>query len=284
MTAEVIPSYGSPAASEPTNELASVSEVLGSAPTQRTDLHLGHGVAFALGSEGQTTLELYAQMTRVSMGDRQLALPRLPAQLSPEGVVFEDEHGLLSVGASGEVLFQYVPSPAPTERHPQPDAAITPTISATTSEPARGSRPAETESPVSDDPATPETHPDDTSPAPREKRERDETKRILKGRLIAPPTFHPNPKSGALIGEFRVAVGSKDDPEQTEFVKVSCFDNPAKESFNATKLQALVEAGELATGTSITVVGFEHPLIRRGKHEGTQLYATVVKPTPTRQR
>jgi hypothetical protein len=163
---------------------------------------------------------------------------------------------------------------------------VPPTTRATTTEPAKVSRPAETESPVSDDSGGSETQPEDVSPAPRGKRERDETKRIVKGRLIATPTFHPNPKSGALIGEFRVAVGSKDDPETTEFVKVSCFDNPAKESFNATKLQGLVEAGEITTGTSVTVVGFEHPLIRRGRHEGTQLYATVVKPTPpqTRQR
>ena len=136
------------------------------------------------------------------------------------------------------------------------------------------------QTPASDDSAGSGTRPDETSPPANQTRERDETKRILKGRLIAPPTFHANPRSGALIGEFRVAVGSKDDPERTEFVKVSCFDNPAKESFNATKLQGLVEAGEIATGTLITVVGFEHPLIRRGKHEGTQLYATVVKPTP----
>lgn len=275
MTPEIDQSPGDTPTAEPASELASVSEALGSTPTQRTDLHLGCGVVFALGNQGQTTLELYPQVTRVCMGDRQLALPRLPAQIGSEGVVFEDEHGLLSVGASGEVLFQYVPSPAP---------AMTPTTRATTTEPAQGSRPAATESPVSDDSVTPETHPDDTSPAPRGKRERDETKRILKGRLIAPPTFHANPKSGALIGEFRVAVGSKDDPERTEFVKVSCFDNPAKESFNATKLQDLVDAGEIVTGTSVTVVGFEHPLIRRGKHEGTQLYATVVKPTPTPTR
>ncbi len=81
-----------------------------------------------------------------------------------------------------------------------------------------------------------------------------------------------------------MAVGRTDDPDQTEFVKVGCFDHSAKESFNATKLQAAVEAGEIATGTSVTVVGFKHPLIRRGRHEGTQLYAAVVKPVGQTRR
>jgi hypothetical protein len=271
MTPETTPSRGD-TPSPARDDVASIADVLGAAPTQRTDLHLGHGMVFALGREGQTTLELYPQMTRVSMGDRQLVLPRLPAQLSSEGVVFEDERGLLSVGASGEVLFQYMPSPAP---------STAPTLHGTTTEPARASRSAEAESPVSDDSGGAEGQSEDTSLPPGGKRERDETKRILKGRLIAPPTFHANPKSGALIGEFRVAVGRKDDPDKTDFVKVSCFDNPAKESFNASKLQEAVEAGEIATGTLVTVVGFAHPLIRRGKHEGTQLYATVVKPSST---
>jgi hypothetical protein len=214
------------------------------------------------------------------MGDRQLALPRLPAQISSEGVVFEDEHGLLSVGATGEVLFQYVPSPALSQQTPQAAESIAPIPQEPTGRAGQGRRPEPTQRPVSGDSAGSQTHPSETPPTPAKTRERDETKRILKGRLIAPPTFHANPKSGALIGEFRVAVGSTDDSDTTEFVKVSCFDHPAKKRFTATKLQALVEAGEITTGTAVTVVGFEHPLIRRGKHEGTQLYATVVKPTP----
>jgi hypothetical protein len=267
-----------PSDSDPSSdELASVADALGIPVRRQVDLHLGDGVAFSLGEEGQTTLELYPTLVRVSMGDRQLALPRLPAHVSAEGVVFEDERGLLSVGATGEVLFQFVPSPA---------ESLSTTPHTTTTARQQVSPPEAAALPVTDDSAAPATPPDETSPSSSRTREREQTKRIVKGRLIAPPTFHPNPKTQALIGEFRVAVGSKDDPETTEFVKVSCFDNPAKESFNATKLQELVEAGELTTGSTVTVVGFEHPLIRHGKQEGTQLYATVVKPTSreTRQR
>jgi hypothetical protein len=125
----------------------------------------------------------------------------------------------------------------------------------------------------------PQTAANDSSPAPQHRRERNETKRLLKGRLIAPPTFHPNPKTNALIGEFRIAAGSKTDPERTEFVKVSCFDNPQTERFVASRLRDLVDAGALATGTRLTAVGWEHPLVRHGKRVGTQLYATVIKPT-----
>src|SRR5215218_3722423 len=105
MTTETHPARTDGPTTEPTTECSSISDALGASPTLRTDLHLGNGVAFTLGNEGQTTLELYSQVTRVSMGDRQLALPRLSAQIGAEGVVFEDERGLLSVGATGEVLF-----------------------------------------------------------------------------------------------------------------------------------------------------------------------------------
>ncbi len=113
-----------PSGSDPSSEdIAALSETLG----RQVDLHFGDGVVFSLRDHGRVNLELFPTVVRVSMADCQLVLPRLPAQPSSEGVVFGDGRSLLSVGASGEVLFQYVPSPT------RPEA---PTA---TEEPARGS-------------------------------------------------------------------------------------------------------------------------------------------------
>lgn len=186
-----------PAEARPTPpqlDLPALADALQVAPARRTDVHFGTGYAFALGDAGETQLELYRSAVRVSMGDRQVALPRSEAQISNEGVVFEDEHGLLSVGAAGDVLFQYTPS----------------------SPPASAELPAE-----------PTTQPQaETPPLSREGKPKVKSERHV-GELGQ--VFTHTTKTGKFVAEVELAIPDPQRPGQKLFVKFAAFNDMAQE-------------------------------------------------------
>lgn len=211
----------------------SVQTALQATPEDRVDWHLGRGVLFRLGGEHRASLELYPQVVRVTVPHGQLAVPRREPEATPEGVVFQDpEHFVLSVGPTGEVLFQYSPAPPPDT--PAGDTRKTlPSPRPPLPAPAAGERP-----------------PSPTQ-ATAEAKEKATSERYV-GRLGEVRTHRT--KQGKLVAEVELTVADPDRPGASKLVKFAAFGE---------KAEAL--AREYQPGQEVTAVGIPHALRRRGK-------------------
>ena len=216
-------------------DVPSLETALQSTPEERLDWHLGRGVLFRLGQPEQASLELYPQIERVSVPQGQLAVSRREAEVVPEGVVFQDpDQFFLSVGPSGEVLFQYWPTSASAAAH-----------TSVTSEHVQSSRSSRAEATRADRRAA-----SPSSPAAVVK-EKAKSERYL-GRLGEVKTHRT--KQGKLVAEVELTVADPERPGASQLVKFVAFGEKAK------ALQR-----EYQSGQEVTAVGIPHELRRRGR-------------------
>jgi hypothetical protein len=205
-----------------------VQTALHAAPEARLDWHLGRGVGFTLGPDRQTSLELFPQVVRVTVPQGHLAVARREAEVGPDGVVFQDpEQFFLSVGPTGEVLFQYFPpsaSGARDERERQPGSVPAP---------------------------TPDRSPGSPPPLP-ETADKPKSERYVG---IMGPVHTHRTKQGKLVAEVELSVPDPDRPGSSRLVKFAAFGE---------KAEAL--ARDYQAGQTVTAVGIPHELKRRGKN------------------
>jgi hypothetical protein len=215
---------------QPDPELSSLELALRACPEERIDPHLGRGAAFRLGNGQRVSLELFPQVVRMTVPTGQIALPRSEAAVRPEGVVFQGEHHVLSVGPTGAVLFQYAPPDG--ERV---DAAEAPT------QPIWAGHSASTRGESAPPP----------SPAP-EAREKPKGERYV-GRL-GEVRAHQT-RAGKLVAEVDLTIADPDRPGASRLVKFAAFGE---------KAEAL--ARDYQPGHEVTAVGIPHELRRRDRH------------------
>ncbi len=180
------------AADNTLSDIPDIAEALQANPQDRVDTHLGLGVAFSLGNEQPVQLELYQDVLRLSLPEGQLAIPRTPAEISPEGVAFSrPDSFFLSVGQTGEILFQYSPR---SEAIPQ---------------------------------ETPEQVPAVPSPAPpsRTKEKSPPSEKYI-GRMGEVKTHWT--KAGKLVAEVEITVNDPQRPGSSKLVKFAAFDRMAE--------------------------------------------------------
>lgn len=210
---------------------AGLATALQAVPRERLDAHLGRGVVFGFGSEPQASLEVYERIVRLTVPAGQLVVPRWPAQVTPDGVVFRDpERFRLALRPTGEVLFHYapfVPASGPSAESHAPDAAS----SGTTPEPA-------------------------PTPVPPANRKEKVTSERYVGRLGEVRTHRT--KQGKLVAEVELTVPDPDRPGASRLVKFAAFGENA---------EAL--ANRYHPGQEVTAVGVPHELQRRG-HDGRE--------------
>ncbi len=221
-------------------DVPSLAASLQAAPQERLDRHLGRGIGFTLG--GQTSLELYPHIVRVSLPAGQVVVPRTEAEVCPEGVVFQDkERFLLSVGPQGDVLFQYSP-PSPALRN----------------ESIREGEVTDTAPSLPDvlEEVTPEpvALPSPTPPPARSERKEKSEKYV--GRLGEIKTHWT--KAGKFVAEVEVMVPDPDNPAASRLVKFAAFNRMAE------ALQQSYQPGQL-----VTAVGIPHEL-KRTNRDGKQ--------------
>lgn len=211
----------------------SLQTALQATAEERVDWHLGRGVLFRLGPEQRSSLELYSQVVRVTVPHAQLAIPRREHEVAPEGVVFQDpERFFLSVGPTGEVLFQYSPA-----------AASADTRSGTLQDSVPG--------PLPPLPVSAESEPLESSARPTaQTKEKARSERYV-GRLGEVRTHRT--KQGKLVAEVELTVADPERPGASKLVKFTAFDD---------KAEALVR--EYQPGQEVTAVGIPHELRRRG--------------------
>jgi hypothetical protein len=212
----------------------SLEAALHATPEERVDGHLGRGVRFRLGPEQHTSLELYPQVVRVSLPHAQLAVPRRAPEVAPEGVVFQDpEQFFLSVGPTGEILFQSSPAAAAS------GTGLDQRQEATRSTPPPLPAPRTTERSAS---------PPQLAATAKEKAK---SERYV-GRLGEVRTHRT--KQGKLVAEVEMTVADPDRPGASMLVKFAAFGE---------KAEAL--ARDYQPGQEVTAVGIPHELKRRGK-------------------
>ncbi len=236
-------------------DVPSLATALQAAPHERLDRHLGRGVGFNLGDDEGAHLELYSQVVRVTVPKGQLVVPRTEAEVSPEGVVFQEhERFLLSVGPTGEVLFQYSPpSPASEADRDTPWDA----------QPGRAV-------PLPEPAPLPSSEPrDPPSPAP-ERKEKAKSEKYV-GRLGEVKTH--TTKTGKLVAEIELTVPDPDRPGASRLVKFAAFGEMAA------ALQRNYQPGQ-----EVTAVGIPHELKRKTRdgREWTERQLYFVQPPKPR--
>ncbi len=237
----------------------SLATALHATPEERLDRHLGRGVAFRLGQKPETQLELFPQVVRVTLPHAQIAVTRTEAVVSPEGIAFEQPDRFLSVGARGEVLFQYFPPDRSGESvHAAPDVLIaqprlTPQPQHARSEPQELPPP----SPAS-------------TPAPKEQKGKSEK---YVGRLGEIKTHWT--KAGKFVAEVEVLVPDPERPGASRLVKLAAFNKMA---------EALRDS--YRPGQEVTAVGIPHELKRtnRDGKEWTERQLYFVQLPKSRER
>jgi hypothetical protein len=223
------------------NDILPLEAALQAKPQERFDRHLGPGVIFTLGAEPPASLELFTQVVRVTVPAAQLVVPRRDAEVVPDGVVFQDpDHFFLSVGLTGEVLFQYFPpSGAPEQaRTAGPEAH-------------------------SNAPPSPAEPPRPISPPPTaEAKEKVKSERYV-GMLGIARTHRT--RQGKLVAEVELTVPDPERPGASRLIKCAAFGE---------KAEALHR--DYQPGQEVTAVGIPHELQRRSKDGQTwterQLY------------
>ncbi len=223
----------------------SLAAALQATPEERLDRHLGRGVGFRLGQEPETQLEIFPQVVRVTLPNGQIAVVRTEAAVSPEGVAFEQPDRFLSVGATGEVLFQYFPSAKSGENSP-----------GETDVPVRRP-PLIPEPPRQDRIEEPERQPAPASPIPNpERREQKAKSEKYVGRLGEIKTHWT--KAGKLVAEVEVLVPDPERPGASRLVKFAAFNKMAEALRDSFK-----------PGQEVTAVGIPHEL-KRTNREGKE--------------
>jgi len=215
-------------------DIPSLQAALQSAPEERVDWHLGRGVLFRFGTERQASLELYPQVVRVTVPHAQLAVPRRQHEVAPEGIVFQDpEHFLLSVGPTGEVLFQYSPSSpgADTLANVAPECKPSPRPALATPAPGEGSG--------------------GLSSPTTEAKEKAKSEWYI-GRM-GEVRVHRT-KHGKVVAEVELTVADPDRPGASQLVKFVAFGE------NADALERTYQPGQ-----EVSAVGIPHELKRRGR-------------------
>jgi hypothetical protein len=218
-------------------DVPSLETALQAAPEALVDWHLGRGVVFRLG-EGDArhaSLELYAQVVRVTVPHGQLAVARRDAEVVPEGVVFQDpDQFFLAVGSTGEVRFRsWPPSPA-SETPANTTPETVPPQPGPLPEPGPGERA----------PSSP------FSPAPDAK-DKAKSERYV-GRLGEVRTHRT--KQGKLVAEVELTVADPERPGASRLVKFVAFGDKAE-----------TLAREYHPGQEVTAVGIPHTLQRRDR-------------------
>ncbi len=235
--------------------MPALAAALQASPDKRLDRHLGRGIGFTLGDDGGAHLELYSQVVRVTVPKGQLVVPRTEAEVTPEGVVFQEhERFLLSVGPTGEVLFQYSP-PSPASE-----------ADTDTRWNAQPSRPV----PLPEPAPAPSTEPrDPSSPAP-ERKERAKSEKYV-GRLGEVKTH--TTKAGKLVAEVDLTVPDPERPGASKLVKFAAFGEMAQ------ALQRNYQPGQ-----EVTAVGIPHELTRKNRdgREWTERQLYFVQPPKPR--
>jgi hypothetical protein len=216
-------------------DVPSLETALQATSEERLDWHLGRGVIFRLGQPERASLELYPQIVRVSLPQGQLSVSPREAEVVPEGVVFQDpDQYFLSVGPSGEVLFQYWPTSASASAH---TAVTSEHIQPARSAPAEATR-AERRK------ASP------SSPAAGSKEKAKSERHV--GRLGEVKSHRT--KQGKLVAEVELTVPDPERPGASQLVKFVAFGEKAD-----------VLQREYQPGQEVTAVGIPHELPRLGK-------------------
>lgn len=211
-------------------DVSSLETSLQAQPEERLDGNLGRGVAFTLGPERQASLELFPQVVRVTLPAGQLAIPRRDAEVVSDGVVFQDpERFFLSVGPTGEVLFQYFPSAVA----PEPERRDAPESRGNVPLPPHASLPLRSPLPAA------------------EAKEKVKSERYV-GRMGAVHTHRT--KQGKLVAEVELTVPDPERPGASRLIKCAAFGEKAE------ALQQNYQPGQ-----EVTAVGIPHELRRRGK-------------------